>query len=71
MPGIRDEIRSGNIQGAVRDMTRLGIEPGLQKYYVESTINPRMRLSKTQMQAFGQYATPEERERLARAVNRN
>lgn len=49
-------------------MTALGIEPELQKWYVQSTLNPASRLSHHQLQAFSQYASPEEMERLQRAV---
>jgi diguanylate cyclase (GGDEF)-like protein len=66
MPAIREQIKSGDIQGAVQEMSKLGIEPKLMEYYIKTTINPASRLSATQLKKFLESATPEERERMQR-----
>jgi hypothetical protein len=66
LPGIRDKIRSGDTEGAVADMTKLGIPPGLQRYYLRQTISPQP--SKRTMQNFQRTAPPEVMERYQRQI---
>jgi len=68
MPAIRDKIKAGDTRGAVVDMAALGIKPALMEWYIRTTLNPSLRLSKTQLEDFARYATPEERERMDRDV---
>ena len=67
MPGIRDKIKNGDVEGAVAQMQELGIAPGLQKYYIQTTQNPAARMTKRQMQDFMRTASPEEKIELERA----
>ena len=64
LPGIRDQIRQGDISGALAKMEELNIAPALQRYYIATTQNPEARLSKRQMQDFMRSATPEEQRQL-------
>lgn len=59
LPGIRDKIKSGDIDGARDDMNRLGIPPGLQRFYLQSTLNPGP--TRGSIKRFLRSATPEER----------
>jgi hypothetical protein len=67
MPDVRKQIQRGDVEGARQKMTELGIPPGLQRFYVRTTINPATRLSPNTVRNFYQYATPEQRQRLERA----
>lgn len=60
LPGIRDQIRQGDVEAAVAKMEEIGIPRGLQKFYIQTTQNPAARLTKRQMQDFMRYASPEE-----------
>lgn len=64
MPSIREKIKAGDTAGAVEDMTKLGIEPGLQRYYLRQTVNPQP--SRRQFQNFQRTAPAEVLERMAR-----
>lgn len=64
LPDIRQQIQDGDVQGAVKRMTDLGIAPGLQRYYISQAQHPHM--TQRQLHNFMRYATPEQRERLAR-----
>ncbi len=67
LPDIRRQIQRGDIDGARQRMTELGIPPGLQKFYVRTTINPATRLSGRTLKDFYLYATPEQKQRLENA----
>ena len=64
LPDIRKLIQGGQLAEARERMTNLGIPPGLQKFYIRTTLNPSTRLGGRTLKDFYQYATPEERERL-------
>jgi hypothetical protein len=67
LPDIRKQIQRGDIAGAQRRMTELGIAPGLQRFYIRTSQNPATRLSPKALRDFYLYATPEQRDRLERA----
>jgi hypothetical protein len=67
MPDIRKMIQNGDQAGARAQMRDLGIPPGLQNFYVRTTLNPAARFSPRAIQQFNQYATPEQRARFQRA----
>ena len=67
MPGIRDQIRQGDIAGALTKMQELNIPRGLQTYYVKTTQNPSARLNARQLRDFMQAASPEEKREFERA----
>jgi GNAT superfamily N-acetyltransferase len=67
MPEIRKMIQSGDIPGAYQRMRELNIKPGLQQFYVRSTLNPAARFSPKAIQQILRGATPEQRERFQRA----
>jgi len=64
MPAIRDQIKRGDIIGASQSMSKLGIDPKLQQYYVRTTLYPGTRLSESQLKKFMEYATPDEVSRM-------
>jgi hypothetical protein len=64
LPDIRKQILRGDVQGAVERMTQIGVPPGLQRFYIRTTINPATRLSGKALRDFYNYATPEERARM-------
>ena len=64
LPGIRDQIRQGDLDGAYAKMNELHMPPWLQSYYVATTQNPAMRLTKRKMQDFMRSASPEEQQRF-------
>lgn len=65
LPDIRRQIQRGDIAGAQQRMVELGIPPGLQRFYVRTTLNPATRMSPRAVQDFYRYATPEQRARFA------
>jgi len=67
LPGVREKIRAGDTEGAVADMTKLGVPPGLQRYYLRQTINPQP--SRRALQNFQRTAPPEVMERYQRQVS--
>jgi hypothetical protein len=69
LPEIRRMIQRGEIAMAVKQMIALGIPPGLQQFYIRTTINPATRMTPRTMQDFYRYATPEQRERFLRQRN--
>jgi hypothetical protein len=66
LPDIRRQIQRGDIAGATRQMNILGIQPGLQRFYIRTTMNPAMRLSPRSLKDFYQYATPGQQLRMDR-----
>jgi hypothetical protein len=40
LPAIREKIKAGDTEGAVRDMQVLNVPPGLMRYYVRQTLTP-------------------------------
>ena len=67
LPDIRRQIQRGDIPGAQQRMTDLGIAPGLQRFYVRTTLNPATRVSASAARNFYRYATPEQRARFERS----
>ncbi len=67
LPDIRKQIQRGDLAGAQQRMTELGVAPGLQKFYIKTSINPSTRLGGRTLRDFYQYATPEQRDRMERA----
>jgi hypothetical protein len=68
MPGIRDKIRAGDVDGARADMNALNMPVWLQRYEIIQTQNPHM--TPRQTQQFFRAATPEQKaamERLQRS----
>ena len=70
MPEIRDMIKNGQETTARARMKELGIPPGLQTYYVETTKHPERRLTGRAASDFQKYATPEQKERFDAAKKR-
>jgi ddrB-like ParB superfamily domain len=70
MPGIRKHIQAGDVDGAIDTMQGLGMSPSYIKWVVMTTQDPSLRISKRAMQDFDKYATPEERERMDRALGK-
>jgi hypothetical protein len=68
MPDIRRQIQNGDVEGARKRMQELGIPSGLQNFYVRTTLYPQARFSARAMQKFNLYATPEQKQRLQRAL---
>jgi hypothetical protein len=66
LPDIRRQIQRGDLEGAQARMTDLGIAPGLQRFYIRTSINPATRLSGRALRDFYQYATPEQKQRMER-----
>ena len=66
LPGIRQKIQSGDVDGARKDMTDLGIPPRLQAFYIKTTENPRARLTPHQLRDFERYATPDQKRDMQR-----
>ena len=67
MPSIRTKIKLGDLDGAAKDMTALGLDKEEQRFAVRNATNPGARLSKGPMKRFGLYATPEQKDALTRA----
>jgi hypothetical protein len=70
MPGIRKHIQAGDVDGAIDTMQGLGMAPSYIKWVVMTTQDPSLRISKRAMQDFDKYATPDERERMDRALGK-
>jgi hypothetical protein len=64
MPEIKEKIASGDVHGATKMMTELGMSRSYQRFILKTTKNPRARLSKSQMREFMGYATPEEKAKM-------
>ena len=62
MPDVREQIKSGDIEGAREKMGALGVPPALQKFYIQQTINPGPSRGSTKL--FNNTAGQEERNRL-------
>jgi hypothetical protein len=62
MPAIRDQIKTGDVDGAQAVMQKMGMPPSLQKFYIQQTQNPGP--SKSSSRQFERSATPEDKARL-------
>src|SRR5262249_26470912 len=62
--GLGAKMRSA---GAQERMRVLHIPPGLQRFYIRTTVNPSTRVSGRALRDFYLYSTEEQRERLQRA----
>jgi hypothetical protein len=62
MPAIRDKIVNGDIAGAEADMTALKMPMGLQRFYVQQTLNPS--ITRSQAKRFQGTATPDDLARM-------
>lgn len=69
LPDIRRQILRGDERGARDRMTELGIAPGLQKYYIRTTINPATRLNGRTLRDFYLYGTDEQKQRMERVLH--
>jgi len=65
MPGLRDQIRTGNAGLALQRMHELGVAPGLARYYVRTTLYPQSRMTPQALRQFMQGATPEQRQQMS------
>lgn len=70
MPDIRRQIQRGDILGARRAMSTIGMDPSYQNWVVRTTLNPRLRLSARSTRDFYFRATPEQKARMDRALGR-
>ncbi len=70
LPAIRKEILNGNIDGARDWMTKLGVPPGLQRFYIRTSEDPATRLSGRTLRDFYLYGTPEQKQRFEKARSR-
>jgi len=68
LPEIRRQIQSGDIEGARARMTELDVPAGLQRFYIRTTQYPATRLKGRTLRDFYRYSTPEQRQRLERAL---
>lgn len=62
MPGVREKILNGDLEGARKDMTDAGMALGLQRYYIQQTLNPHT--TPGQQRQFNRTATPETKARV-------
>jgi hypothetical protein len=67
LPDIRRQIQRGDLAGAQERMTELKIPPGLQRFYIRTSLNPSTRLSGRTLRDFYLYATPEQKARMENA----
>ena len=63
MPSIRrdiqDHAQDRDFSGAIKSMTAIGVPPGMQKYEIQTTLNPAAKFTRRQMKDFESYASPE------------
>jgi hypothetical protein len=71
LPEIRKKIQEGDIDGARKHMTDLGVPSSLQSYYVRTTNDPSSSIRGRKVRNFLQRATPEERDRFHNAIRSN
>jgi hypothetical protein len=62
LPALREQIKSGDVDGATAAMTKMGMPAALQRFYIQQTLNPGP--TKSNQRLFNQSATPEDRARL-------
>jgi hypothetical protein len=67
MPDIRRQILRGDIPGAQKAMTGIGMDASYQGWVVKTTLNPATRLGPKALRDFYRTATPEQRARMERA----
>jgi hypothetical protein len=67
LPDIRKQILRGDVGGALQKMRELDIPPGLQRFYIRTTLDPSTRVGGRTLRDFYMGATPEQRDRLERA----
>lgn len=67
LPDIRKQVQRGDVSGAQERMTALGVPPGLQRFYIRTSMFPETRMGGRTLRDFYLYATPEQRERMERA----
>jgi hypothetical protein len=70
MPDVRKDIKEGRIDQAMEKMTEANIPPTLQRFYIDSTLNPDMRSMRRNAQKFMQSLPEEQRDRIQRALER-
>ena len=63
MPGIREQIRTGNVAGAREAMAKLGMDLRYQMFEIRQTLNPHA--TARQIQRNLGYMTPEQRGRVS------
>jgi len=64
MPDIRKDIKRGNLEEAQRKMTEVNIDPRLQKFFIDTTLNPSASFARRRMQQFMQTLPQEQQERI-------
>lgn len=70
MPAIRRRIQADDIDGAREDMSKIGIPPGMQNWYIKTTQNPAARMSQRKVKDFMIYSTDEQKQRFERSLQR-
>jgi hypothetical protein len=68
LPKIRSLVQNGQIADAKALMTEIGVNRGLQNYFIRTTINPKTRLSSKKIKEMKQIGTPEEQDRFFKAL---
>jgi hypothetical protein len=68
LPKIRSLVQNGQIADAKALMTEIGVNRGLQNYFIRTTINPKSRLSSKKIKEMKQIGTPEEQDRFFKAL---
>jgi hypothetical protein len=66
-PAMATDEQKTVAEGA-RKLRELGVSPGLIKWTMRTVIDPSTRLTRNQQRDFDRYATPEQRDRLAKAL---
>lgn len=66
MPDIRKQIQRGDIPGAQKTMTDLGMDASYSRWVIKTTLNPATRLGAKALGDFYRTATPEQRDRMTR-----
>jgi len=70
LPDIRKQIQRGDIAGAQKAMTAVGMDASYQGWIIKTTLNPRLRLSARGVRDFYRTAGPEAISRFERAQQR-
>jgi len=70
LPDIRKQIQRGDIAGAQKAMTAVGMDASYQGWIIKTTLNPRLRLSARGVRDFYRTAGPEAVSRFERAQQR-
>jgi RecA-family ATPase len=66
MPGIKEDIKNGNMQDAIQAMEDAHFTPQEQRVTLKYAMNPQARLNRNRMAKFEQIAPLEDLERMQR-----